>query len=347
MKSRICKNFQPRKPVIIDKIEPIGGSLNFSAEFWQPFIDISILNNSVKICGPLLGLAIEIAKSLKLSMTYITAGIKADFDEYFEMMNNNLTNLMLVPFPPMSLTNSSLHMEMSSPIGDISTISILSAKGNPIKSFFHVMTTFRIEVWILIVLSYLFASGMSALLTKNKKQFIRYLAIFFKQQLSKFQSKQSGALIALVWLWSSSMITWALGSALLTFLVFKIPFEKIDSIEDLAKKNINFTLFKGENAMEFITDPNERYFKIFSDKFVIEDPDKDEKEIWEKNLFEKIFDGNYAIVSDEPFLNYHFVTKLIEFPNLYKSEHNELTLPYFIPMSKNNPNYLKRSTNKM
>jgi hypothetical protein len=238
-------------------------------------------------------------------------------------------------------------MEVSSPIGDINTISILSAKGNPIKSFFHVMTIFRIEVWILIVLSYLFTSGMSVLLTKNKKQFIRYLAIFFKQQLSKFESKQSGAPIALVWLWASSMITWALGSVLLTFLVFKIPFEKIDSIEDLAKKDIKFTLFKGENAMEFITDPNERYFKIFSDKFVIEDPDKDEKEIWEKNLFKKISDGNYAVVSDEPFLNYYFVTKSKEFANLYKSEYNGLTLPYFIPMSKNNPNYLKRTINKM
>jgi len=172
MKSRICENFEPKNPLIIDKIEPIGGSLNFSAEFWQPFIDISILNNSMKICGPLLGLAIEIAKSLKLSMTYITAGIKADFDQYFEMMNNNLTNLMLVPFPPMSFTNSSHHMEVSSPIGDINTISILSAKGNPIKSFFHVSTIFRIEVWILIVLSYLFTSGMSVLLTKIRNSLL-------------------------------------------------------------------------------------------------------------------------------------------------------------------------------
>jgi hypothetical protein len=341
MKSRLCKEFESRKPEIINNIEPISGSLNFSAEFWQPFIDIIVTNDRTTICGPLLGVVIEIAKSFKSSITFVSAGINPDQDEFFKMMDNKVTNMLLSPFPPMTLSNCSSYMEVSSPIGDINTISILSAKGNLKISFFQMMNTFRIEVWILIAFSYLFISGMSAFILKNKKPFIKYLAILFRQQLSKFESNQSLAFIVLIWLWSSSIITWALSSALLIFLVLKTPFEKIDSIEDLSQRDISFTLFKGENAMDFITDPKEKYYKILFDKYVIEYPNKEEKEIWEERIFRKISDGNHAIVSDEPFLNFYFATKLIKYRNLYKSKINGLTLPYFIPMAKNNDHSLK------
>jgi len=347
MKSRLCKEFESRKPEIIGNIEPISGSLNFSAEFWQPFIDTIVTNNRATICGPLLGVVIEIAKSFKSSITFISARLDADYDQFFEMMDKKVINILLLPFPPMSLSNYSYHMEVSSPIGDINTLSILSAKGNLKKLLFQMMNTFRIEVWILIAFSYLFISGMSAFILKNKKPFIKYLAILFRQQLSKFESNQSLAFIVLIWLWASSIITWALSSSLLIFLVLKTPFEKIDSIEDLSQRDISFTLFNGENAMEFITDPKEKYYKMFVDKYVIEYPNKIDKQNWEEMIFRNITDGNYAIVCDEPFLDFYFATKLIKYRNLYKSKINGLTLPYFIPMAKNNDHSLKLIINKM
>jgi hypothetical protein len=62
MKSKICRNFSIENPITAENIIPIGGTLNFSADFWQPFIDI----DSGQICGPLLGIAVEISKKLKV-----------------------------------------------------------------------------------------------------------------------------------------------------------------------------------------------------------------------------------------------------------------------------------------
>ncbi len=62
MKSKICRNFSIENPITAENIIPIGGTLNFSADFWQPFIDI----DSGQICGPLLGIAVEISRKLKV-----------------------------------------------------------------------------------------------------------------------------------------------------------------------------------------------------------------------------------------------------------------------------------------
>ncbi len=43
----------------------LNENLNFTVEFWQPFINYALLDKSVLICGPFLGLAIEISRSLK------------------------------------------------------------------------------------------------------------------------------------------------------------------------------------------------------------------------------------------------------------------------------------------
>ncbi len=62
MESKICKNFSIENPITVENIIPIGGTLNFSTNFWQPFID----TESGNICGPLLGIAVEISRKLKV-----------------------------------------------------------------------------------------------------------------------------------------------------------------------------------------------------------------------------------------------------------------------------------------
>jgi hypothetical protein len=68
MRSRFCANFTPGIPVSFNDNIYLNDSLKFAAEFWMPFIDIEFnkINGIALICGPFLGIAIEISKILKL-----------------------------------------------------------------------------------------------------------------------------------------------------------------------------------------------------------------------------------------------------------------------------------------
>ncbi len=62
MESKICRDFSIENPITAENTVPIGGTLNISANFWQPFID----TDSGQVCGPLLGIALEISRKLKV-----------------------------------------------------------------------------------------------------------------------------------------------------------------------------------------------------------------------------------------------------------------------------------------
>jgi hypothetical protein len=212
------------------------------------------------------------------------------------MLKNNEINILFYPLVPTNSTDIFDFVELSHSIGDVTMISILSSKGNPINSSFEMMKAFTIPVWISIIISYILTACITARISHTDKPFMRYLAIFFRQQLSSFDRNESTSMISLIWLMGSSIITWALSGAILMFLVFTAPHEKIDSMADLANKQINFTVLKGENAHEFVIDPNEEYTQLFANKFKVEDPPPHNKTDWENHILTKISTSNYALV---------------------------------------------------
>jgi len=66
MESKLCRNFPVSNPLTARNAFPTNGQLNFTADFWQPFIDVVVIANVTQICGPLLGIAIEISEKLKI-----------------------------------------------------------------------------------------------------------------------------------------------------------------------------------------------------------------------------------------------------------------------------------------
>jgi hypothetical protein len=68
MHSRFCANFTSGIPVSFNDNIFFNDSLKFAVDFWMPFIDIGFdkINEIALICGPFLGIAIEISKILKL-----------------------------------------------------------------------------------------------------------------------------------------------------------------------------------------------------------------------------------------------------------------------------------------
>ncbi len=216
--------------------------------------------------------------------------------EDLELLKNNQINIFLYPLVATNLTDIFDFVELSHSIGEVTMISILSSKGNPINSSFQMMKAFTAPVWISIIICYILTACITARISHSDKPFMRYLAIFFRQQLSNFECNESTSMISLIWLMGSSIITWALSGAILSFLVFTTPHEKIDSMADLANKQINFTVLKGENSHEFVTDPNEKYTQLFVNKFKVEDPPPHNKTDWENDILTKISTNNYALV---------------------------------------------------
>jgi hypothetical protein len=271
-----------------------------------------------------------------------------EFIEDFEMMGERKTDLLLTPFPPMSIymINISQNMQFSRFIGDVAMISILSSK-EPVDPLFHLIYIFNLEIWLCIIVSYFIVSTLSAIISNDLTVFIEYIGIAFRQNIKNFNRNVRTASLTMLWFYSTMILMWAFSGMLLTFLVFPTPYQKIDSIYELAQKDIEFTVFKGENAFEYINDPNEPYYQQLYNRCIVEDPENEDKNEWEKNIFDKISKGNYALVSDQFFLDYYFATKLLNYSNLYRSESNQLVLPYFIPLAKHNSQERIRSINKM
>lgn len=81
-----------------------SNNLNFSATYWQPFIDLAHHESSdlYEISGPFLGILFEIAKYLKFSITYVGPP-EAPFQHYFFDLNIGRADIFLNPTPPLEL----------------------------------------------------------------------------------------------------------------------------------------------------------------------------------------------------------------------------------------------------
>ena len=228
--------------------------------------------------------------------------------------------------------NRSDHITLSRCLDSMAMVNILSAKTR-VQFTFHLLKAFDPIIWLIFAIFYVFISTLSSWIEKRSTPFINYFGVIVSQTIPNLNIRKTAS-ISMVWMHGSQFLICALSCILLTFLVFPTPYDKIDSIEDLAKKDINFGVFDDETAYDYVSSPNEPYFHRFKGRWHKESAGNTYKEEWEQKLFEDISKGVYALVSDQPFNGYYFSTKLKKYENLYQSKFNAMTLPYFIALSK-------------
>ncbi|CAG2113854.1 unnamed protein product, partial [Medioppia subpectinata] len=131
-------------------------------------------------------------------------------------------------------------------------------------------------------------------------------------------------------------LTVFMNNVLLTYLEFKTPYDVIDSLQDLAQRDIKFGTFEDDPGFDYLNSPHEPYYNQFKGRVVREKSGNINKQKWEQLVFDNITNGVYALVTDQPFNDYYYATKLSQYPNLYRSQFNSLVLPYFLALSKHN-----------
>ena len=253
------------------------------------------------------------------------------------------------------------NLVLSRVIGDISTLSILSAKSPSSNPMFRLTRIFEPEIWIGIIFLYFIVTslchylwsvnesitGIHRRVIREQTIFIDFISIVFRQNLKNFDRRESIAPIIMLWYLAAFIFSSAFSGALLSFLVFSKPFKTIDSIIDLAKSRIHVVMFEGENAFEYFKDPLEPLHDQFLGRTTAENPENGVQEEWEFDLFTDINNGEVALVSDQAYLDYHFATKLHKFPNLYRSQQNQLVMPYFLPLTYHIEQDQKSTIDKM
>ena len=251
--------------------------LTFSVEYWQPFIDqrdfkTSSGSNSSTVCGPLLGILVELAKQMDARLAFIPDA--SDEILPFPEMGNGSVQFVLTPFAPMSLEDDRVSrlVRFSEPLGDIPMISILSGR-EPLTMDFEAAKLFNYAFFYLYFLSFLLINA-SALVIVPWKVYRRLgflpnsVRILLKQPLRKKKTrrrKEGGktpekcfpALPHLLLLPNLFLLTGLFhlifSTKLLAFFTFSLPYRKVDTLSELlAEKDMSITLFKGETSVEIL-----------------------------------------------------------------------------------------------
>lgn len=258
-------------------------------------------------------------------------------------MAANETDLLLTPFPPMSLGILSDDIDLSRVIGDIPMINILSAK-TKFESKFTLIDLFSTEVWICFLFAYVLISSVKSFHCKDWNIFFTYLGIIFRQNSG---IKSNIDFIQLVWIVNSFILMSGFSGIIMSSLVMKPTFQTIETLEELAKSGISFSVFEGETADELISDSKEPYCERLRQKVIVEDVQNDRHEEWNREIVAKIASGKFALVSDAAFAKYLLSIYIKNYTNLHQSSELLVNLPYFMLIRKTMSDRLKSLINKM
>lgn len=293
MSSRFCLSFnstsQESTAFVHRSLPPeaITTRIGFSVEYWQPFIDqrdfkFSTLENSSNVCGPLLGILVELANAVHANLTFVPDN-SDEILPFPEMDPANGTGngfragsssvqVVLTPYAPMSLSDERVTrlVRFSSILGDIPMISILSGK-EPLTMDFEAVNLFNYAFFYLYFIALLFVNVLAFVFIPWKvyprfNLMANSLRIFFKQPFDVKRRKGGVGdgsfspfpalphLLLLPHLFLLTGLFHLLFSAkLLAFFTFALPYKKVDSLAELlAEKGMAITLFKGETSVEVL-----------------------------------------------------------------------------------------------
>ena len=186
---------------------------------------------------------------------------------------------MLHPIVPSILNETaSRQIRLSRTLGDIPMISILSAK-REITFDLHALDSFNDPFIYLCVLSFVVVT-LIALFTfvvighRRQGQGLNIVPSLIRSILRQptiLLNRQKKIRIFVVnFLLLTIFFHIFISYKLLTFFAFKFPVDKIDSIAELADKpGLKVYVFKGGQAYEIFTNPNEKYYSRMKDRAVL------------------------------------------------------------------------------
>ena len=264
-------------------------------------------------------------------------------DDILRQIERNETDLLLTPFPPMSLSILTTHWDLSRVIGDIPMISILSVKTQS-ESKFTLFKLFSTEVWLCFLLSYIMIASLKSFRSRNWNIFFTYFGIILRQNSGL---KSNIDLIQFIWILISFILMSGFSGIIMSFLLRKPSYVTIESLEDLAQRGINFSVFEEETADELIKDSTEPFYEQLRKVVNVEHVENDQHEEWNEIIVAKIAKGNHALVSDAAFVKYLLATFNNQYPNLYQSSGSLYNLPYFMLIRKSLEKDFKDAFNQM
>lgn len=284
MSSRFCVSFNSttESSAHVHRTLPpevITSRIGFSVEYWQPFIDqrdfkYSSNVNSSSVCGPLLGILVELANIVKANLTFVPDNSDEilPFEEMALSSNESSSvQVVLTPFAPMSLSDERVSrlVRFSAILGDIPMISILSGK-EPLTMDFEAVRLFNYAFFYLYFIVLFVVNALAVVIIPWKAYRPLHLLgnsmrIFFKQPFNKLRRKSGDKdnfqsfptlphLLLLPHFFLLTGLFHLLFSAkLLAFFTFTLPYRKVDTLAELlAEKGMDITLFKGETSVEVL-----------------------------------------------------------------------------------------------
>ena len=160
------------------------------------------------------------------------------------------------------------------------------------------------------------------------------------------------AFLLMFWLFDTFFIYYSFHESLLTSILYENPSVVINSVEDMAKFAIEgklkkFYVLDGEAGKAYI-ESRDHYIRAALNPLmdVITIDEKNQTE-WDAINLPLFASGEYAIISDNCFLDYKYVTNLAQLPNLYRGQVDSMSLPYFIAFSSKVPPQIKNDIDKM
>lgn len=197
MRARHCHLFKPYVESFVQNLssshvtnlvskDHVTEAVKFAADFWQPFLDIDGYSedNITKICGPLLGILLELKTKLGLCLIYVEPE-DVLIEKYFQDLKTGFANLFLFPTPPQNLSNWDL-FEPTIAVGEIKMLSILSAKIPTPEPLFTFLMTFSTPCWIGIIISYFLVSIILGFVFKTENSIRNvFHKLILKEDLNK------------------------------------------------------------------------------------------------------------------------------------------------------------------
>ena len=269
------------------------------------------------------------------------------------MLGNHKIDMILFPTVP-SVDTVPNATDLSFPLGTMNMLSILSGVGTKSPRIFNFLHCFQPIVWILILLSYVVCANIASYIEKNWSQMLFFCSILFNQS-NKLVLKSMGrnyAFLMGLWLFMIFFIYYSFHESLLSSILSENPNVVIDSVEDMAEFAIEGKLkqlyvLEGEAGEGYIKERNDIIGSALQPIMEVIIIDEKLEQMWDEYYFPLFASGEYALISDNSFLNYKYVTKLANNSKLYRGQEEIMTLPYFIAFSSNVPVPIKDGIDKM
>lgn len=298
---------------------------------------------------------------------YFRLQLRPEPDTFMDFMRNLFfeeTQVFLMPTTSTQLLHYrekfldlGLDVNSSINVGYVELGNIASKIQSGVKPVFRYFSSFQIQVWVSLLVTVIFLSLLISIIRKSSFLFFTNLWQNYSILLSKsnpkfFRIKKLWErLITGVWLLSVMILSIHFCEVTLDFMLKAIPEVKIDSWDDLYKRNdIKIIVFNDTPLVEYAMTDNSDMAQKFHSMLEISGMEKWKIDDFRYDVIKKLQSGSHAFVLNKISLIYSLNTlaQMVEKTdkyfknNIHVSREGGGYLPYFIAVNnKTDPKLLK------